>query len=250
MGPSQKNGHGPESNADDRNDIVLPLLARTHHRGIDEGNQQDVYVGEATDHLVAQTDITQHFNRSGPGVVGQGLGDQGGAGTRGPSILGRNHLEDVQYLVADQKLGRFTEVHAAHCNLGSALDAAGARRNAQNVWGQCIPRNRRREGKLVLGNQRAARLRQQARQDLDEVLGVAFEILSWVQHQLDIAPRRQARAISELEAKAIGDVLADIRMPFPDFDRVADVRAQIDAGSYETDEKIDIAVGRLLDEIG
>ena len=33
-------------------------------------------------------------------------------------------------------------------------------------------------------------------------------------------------------------------------DRVADIRAQIESGVYETDEKLDIAIGRLLDEIG
>jgi hypothetical protein len=33
-------------------------------------------------------------------------------------------------------------------------------------------------------------------------------------------------------------------------DRVNEIRAQIAAGTYETDEKLDIAVGRLLDEIG
>ena len=42
----------------------------------------------------------------------------------------------------------------------------------------------------------------------------------------------------------VGDV-PDIRA-----DRVAEIRAQIDAGVYETDEKLDVAVGRLLDEIG
>jgi negative regulator of flagellin synthesis FlgM len=33
-------------------------------------------------------------------------------------------------------------------------------------------------------------------------------------------------------------------------DRVAAIRAQIAAGTYETPEKLDIAVERLLDEIG
>ena len=49
------------------------------------------------------------------------------------------------------------------------------------------------------------------------------------------------------EAQFIDQVheLPDIRA-----DRVADIRAQIDAGMYETDEKLDIALGRLLDEIG
>jgi len=49
------------------------------------------------------------------------------------------------------------------------------------------------------------------------------------------------------EAQLIDQVheLPDIRT-----DRVADIRAQIDAGIYETDEKLDVALGRMLDEIG
>lgn len=39
--------------------------------------------------------------------------------------------------------------------------------------------------------------------------------------------------------------LPDIRQ-----DRVAQIRAQIASGNYETDEKLNIALGRLLDEIG
>ena len=33
-------------------------------------------------------------------------------------------------------------------------------------------------------------------------------------------------------------------------DRVADIRSQLEVGTYETDEKLDVAIGRLLDEIG
>jgi negative regulator of flagellin synthesis FlgM len=39
--------------------------------------------------------------------------------------------------------------------------------------------------------------------------------------------------------------LPDIRQ-----DRVNQIRAQIAQGTYETDDKLDVAVGRLLDEIG
>ena len=39
--------------------------------------------------------------------------------------------------------------------------------------------------------------------------------------------------------------LPDVRM-----DRVNEIRAEIESGAYESDEKLDIAVGRLLDEIG
>ena len=33
-------------------------------------------------------------------------------------------------------------------------------------------------------------------------------------------------------------------------ERVADIRAQIASGQYETTEKLDVAIGRLLNEIG
>lgn len=41
------------------------------------------------------------------------------------------------------------------------------------------------------------------------------------------------------------DAIPEIRQ-----DRVDAIRAQIAAGTYETDEKLDIALDRLLDEIG
>jgi negative regulator of flagellin synthesis FlgM len=48
------------------------------------------------------------------------------------------------------------------------------------------------------------------------------------------------------EADLVGRVedLPDIRA-----DRVAEIRAEIAAGVYDTDEKLDIALGRLLDEM-
>ena len=55
--------------------------------------------------------------------------------------------------------------------------------------------------------------------------------------QLDIS--REAELASRLQ-----DV-ADIRA-----DRVAAIRSQIEAGVYETDDRLDLAVSRLLDEIG
>ena len=55
--------------------------------------------------------------------------------------------------------------------------------------------------------------------------------------QLDISP----------EADLVAQVhnLPDIRQ-----DRVAQIKAQIASGQYETPEKLDIALSRLLDEIG
>ena len=32
-------------------------------------------------------------------------------------------------------------------------------------------------------------------------------------------------------------------------DRVADIRQQIEAGNYDTDDKLEVAIGRLFDEL-
>lgn len=55
--------------------------------------------------------------------------------------------------------------------------------------------------------------------------------------QLDISP--EAEMLSQVHN------LPEIRQ-----DRVADIRAQIKAGTYDTDAKLDMALSRLLDEIG
>ncbi len=55
--------------------------------------------------------------------------------------------------------------------------------------------------------------------------------------QLDIS--REAELISQL--RDVPDVRAD---------RVAHIRAQIESGVYETGDKLDLALDRLLDEIG
>lgn len=57
--------------------------------------------------------------------------------------------------------------------------------------------------------------------------------------------------IDQVDISAEADLISQVN-DLPDIraDRVADIRAQIDAGIYETDEKLDIALGRLLDEIG
>ncbi len=49
------------------------------------------------------------------------------------------------------------------------------------------------------------------------------------------------------EAEVVGQVqdAAELRT-----DRISQIRAEIAAGTYETDAKLDVAVGRLLDEIG
>ncbi len=55
----------------------------------------------------------------------------------------------------------------------------------------------------------------------------------------------------ELQLSSTGQLVDQVR-DLPDIrqDRVDQIRAQIADGTYETEEKLDIAVGRLLDEIG
>ena len=69
------------------------------------------------------------------------------------------------------------------------------------------------------------------------------------------APRSAARTghvagADQLDISREADMISRVR-EVPDIraDRVAEIRAAIEAGTYETPEKLDIAVGRLLDEI-
>lgn len=55
----------------------------------------------------------------------------------------------------------------------------------------------------------------------------------------------------ELQLSDAGQLVDKVR-DLPDIrqDRVDQIKAQIADGTYETEEKLDIAMGRLLDEIG
>ncbi len=72
-----------------------------------------------------------------------------------------------------------------------------------------------------------------------------------VQKQLSADPARQLRAVDRLEISGADHLLktmkagADVRV-----DLVQNVKQQIQAGSYETDAKLNAAVERLLSELG
>lgn len=63
------------------------------------------------------------------------------------------------------------------------------------------------------------------------------------------APTGQSAAIDQLEISREADMVSRVR-DIPDIraDRVAELRAAIESGAYETDDKMDVAVERLLDE--
>lgn len=57
--------------------------------------------------------------------------------------------------------------------------------------------------------------------------------------------------VDQVDISVEADFVSQIHdLPAVRAERVDDIRAQIEAGTYETDQKLDVAVGRLLDEIG
>jgi len=64
------------------------------------------------------------------------------------------------------------------------------------------------------------------------------------------AQRSNITGADQLDISREADMVSRVR-DLPDIraDRVAEIRAAIEEGVYETDEKLELAVGRLLDEI-
>ena len=61
----------------------------------------------------------------------------------------------------------------------------------------------------------------------------------------------QATGADQLDISREAEMISRVReVPEIRTNRVAEIRAQIEAGVYETDDKLDLAVDRLLDEIG
>jgi negative regulator of flagellin synthesis FlgM len=69
--------------------------------------------------------------------------------------------------------------------------------------------------------------------------------------QAPSAPNHAASIRDELEISDVGQLVDAVHeLPEVRRERIDHIRAQIAAGTYETDEKLALAVGRLLDEIG
>ena len=61
----------------------------------------------------------------------------------------------------------------------------------------------------------------------------------------------QPYGVDELDISSQADLVSQVRdLPEIRADRVAQIRAQIQAGTYESADKLDKALDRLLDEIG
>lgn len=65
------------------------------------------------------------------------------------------------------------------------------------------------------------------------------------------APQQSGQIQDEIEISDAARLVDQVRqMPEIRQDKIDKIRAQIADGTYETDEKLEIAIGRLLDEIG
>lgn len=57
------------------------------------------------------------------------------------------------------------------------------------------------------------------------------------------------RGSDRLDLSGVQNYLQTLRTNDVRIDKVSQVKAQIEAGTYETDEKLDIAAGRLLEDL-
>ena len=65
------------------------------------------------------------------------------------------------------------------------------------------------------------------------------------------ASNNRATGVDQVDISQEADVVSRVRdLPEIRAERVAEIRSAIDAGVYETDEKLDVALERLLEEIG
>ena len=65
------------------------------------------------------------------------------------------------------------------------------------------------------------------------------------------APKPADTPVDQLDISTEANLVDQVhQLPDVRTDRVAQIRAEIASGAYETDDKIDLALERLLDEIG
>ena len=70
-----------------------------------------------------------------------------------------------------------------------------------------------------------------------------------IQKQTPTDPPAQIPTSDKLQLSGMSHLLDVLKTNDVRVDKVADVRAQIEAGTYETDDKLDIAADKLLDDL-
>ena len=70
-----------------------------------------------------------------------------------------------------------------------------------------------------------------------------------VQKQVPTDPPRQLPATDRLELSGVSHLLGRLKSNDVRADKVSSVKARIEAGTYEDDKKLNVAVDKLLDEL-
>ena len=79
------------------------------------------------------------------------------------------------------------------------------------------------------------------------IQGIVGQGVSRTSSSQEAAPA--GRLSDRLELSGVSHLLQSLKSNDVRVDKVADIKAQIEAGSYEDDYKLDVAVDRLLDDI-
>jgi flagellar biosynthesis anti-sigma factor FlgM len=70
-----------------------------------------------------------------------------------------------------------------------------------------------------------------------------------IQKQTPADPPAQIPTVDKLELSGMSHLLQSLKSNDVRVDKVADIKQQIESGTYETDDKLDVAADRLLDEL-
>jgi len=65
----------------------------------------------------------------------------------------------------------------------------------------------------------------------------------------ETAPASSPKATDKLELSHVNHLLGQLKTNDVRLDKIADIKAQIAAGTYETDEKLDGAADKMLDDV-
>jgi len=70
-----------------------------------------------------------------------------------------------------------------------------------------------------------------------------------VQKEVPATETKRPSLADRVELSGAGSILSRLKSNDIRADKVADIKAQIEAGTYEDDQKLDVAADRLLDDL-
>ncbi len=202
-----------EAVAHDLDLLALAGLGDADHRRGEEGDVEDIHVGEPAQHHVREAVLVHHLDRGRPRVVGQGVGVDAVEGLHPFSAGRRQDLVDLQELPADVQLRIAAEIGPVDHHRGVAGDGAEGRIDTGDIRAGRVAGGGSVEVEGVVRAHGRARGIAQTRLDGDVVLGIGLELELALAYQLDEAGRRQAVALGKADLEQVGGrILAHLGM--------------------------------------